>query len=250
MTKLTIDINGKCNIDCEFCYQDLDGSELTLQQITDDVKNNPHASVVNIGGGEPLIHKDIVPIIKLLYDNKKKTHISTNATIIPKGMLTLDDEIRDNTSIQVSINAATRDTYQAVTGKDMFDKVFHNVELLKPRYTTSLSAVIYRKNFHEIEQIISLGEKLELPVRFGLAFPKGKGKNVEKITPEEANWLKGTLLLKEIENPGQTYGPLVHQITCPILTAVYSLGNQNDYGCLKNKIYLDPRGVRTSCEFL
>jgi MoaA/NifB/PqqE/SkfB family radical SAM enzyme len=250
MKQLTVDINGTCNIACEFCYQDLDGSELSLDQVSKIVADTPNTSVVNIGGGEPLIHKDIVPIIQMLYDNNKRAHISTNATVIPQGMLSLDDAVRNNTSIQVSINAATRETYEAVTGKDMFDRVLKNVDLLKPKYHTSLSAVIYRKNFDEVDQLIDLGASLGLPVRFSLAFPAGKGKLVEKITPEEANWLRGHLLVKEIAHPGSSYGPLVHEITCPLLTAVYTLGKKEGFDCLAHKVYHDPRGVRTSCEFI
>jgi MoaA/NifB/PqqE/SkfB family radical SAM enzyme len=250
MTRLTVDVSGKCNLNCEPCYQYLDGSELTIKQIEHIVKDNPHASVVNIGGGEPMQHKNIIPIIQLVYDAQKKAHISTNATIIPKEILTLDDAIKNNTSIQVSINAATKETYKAVTGHDLFERVLQNVELLKSNYHTTLSAMIYRTNFHEVESIMNLGEQLGLPVRFGLVLPAGKGKNVEKITPEEANWLRGTLLLKEIAKPGVIYGPLVHQINCPILASVYNLGNQKGFECLKDKVYHNSRGTQTSCEFL
>lgn len=252
---LTIDIIGKCNLGCDFCYQLLDGEELSHERINSIVNGNPASGVVNLGGGEPFMHKDIINIIHGIAADGKKVHVSTNGTNIPAEVLGLEDAIRQNVRMQVSINASTSKTYTEVTGNDLFEKVLANVDLLKGHYSTALSAVIYRKNFDEVPGIVKLGEDLRLPVRIGLVLPVGKGKNVDLITKEEANWLRGYLLVKEIEKPGLIYGPLIHSISCPLL-GVYGFDNakakheEADDCCVSGRNYYNPRGEKKFCEFM
>ena len=88
MRNLTIDINGICNEKCKFCYQDLDGSILSEKEIMGLV-NDSDADVIEIGGGEPFLDKRIVSIIANIRNKGKRVHVSTNATLIPKGLLYL-----------------------------------------------------------------------------------------------------------------------------------------------------------------
>ena len=46
MSNLTIDINGYCNEACKFCYQNLDGSTLSEDEILKLVDENPKARTV------------------------------------------------------------------------------------------------------------------------------------------------------------------------------------------------------------
>src|SRR3989338_2466197 len=100
MAYLTVDINGFCNERCRFCYAKLNGSILPEKEIMKLVDNSD-ADVVEIGGGEPFLDKRIVRIIREIRE-RKRVHISTNATLIPAGLLDLEQKVKEGTQIQTS----------------------------------------------------------------------------------------------------------------------------------------------------
>lgn len=249
MSRLTIDITGACNLDCEFCYNDDKTGILGAGEIDDIIIANPDAPVVDIGGGEPLLHKDIVQIIQSISRQNKRANISTNLTIIPGGLLGLEESVRKNTSMQVSINAATKETYNAVAKRDLFEQVVGNIKQVQQLYNTTLSAVIYRNNFSEVDGLLALAETINLPLKISLALPVGNARNIKLITPEEANVLRGKLLLGKISHNVKVYGPLVHEISCPIISATYQMGEATN-ACNVGKAYYNQHGEKSFCEFV
>ena len=248
---LTLDINGICNLACGFCYQDLDGQALSKEAIFRLVDAHPSARVVNIGGGEPFLHPDILTIIEGIALRERLAHVSTNATVLPNGLLDLDAKVRERTRIQASINAATRETYARVTGHDLFARVLANVDRLREAYAVTLSAVLYQENIDDFDGLLALGYERQLPVRLDLVKPAGKGRAVALLTPEQANWVRGRVLLENIARPGAVYGPLVHEVTCPLLQETYALGTPANATCPggNNYVVFTPGGVRRACEF-
>lgn len=88
---LFIPITGHCNQHCDFCevplfkfkHLSLDDFKATLEKRIKDF-NNPTDISINIGGGEPLLNEDLLPIIKFCHkrmlesDNIKKIMLFTN----------------------------------------------------------------------------------------------------------------------------------------------------------------------------
>lgn len=250
MKNLTIDINGTCNIACEFCYQDLDGNELSKEDVLEIVRSKPDFDIVEIGGGEPLLHRELADIIRNIVSDGKKVHVSTNATFIPQSLLDLEESVRSNVIMQVSLHACSAERYKAVTGKDFFDSVISNARILKSLYTTVLNAVIYQKNFDQVREILKIGCGLGIPTRVSLVFPVGRGKSVERLLPEQVDRLRGVLLVEKIMHPGMVDSPLLHEINCPALSEAYGLERKGVCPLhVGRKDYVDPRGKRLGCEF-
>ncbi len=250
MSNLTVDINGVCNIGCEFCYQDLDGSVLSEDQVLEIVRSKPDFGIVEIGGGEPLLHKDLAGIIRNIVSDGKKVHVSTNATFIPQSLIDLEKSVRNNVTMQVSLHACNRERYKVVTGKDFFDAVINNARTLKNYYNTVLNAVIYQKNLDQVKGILKIGYDLGIPTRISLVFPVGRGKSVERLTREQVDRLRGVLLVEKIMHPGMVDSPLLHEINCPALSEAYGLERKGLCPLqVGQKDYVDPRGKRLGCEF-
>lgn len=250
MKTLTIDINGDCNINCEFCYQDLDGSSLSQNQILEIAQEKQDFDNIEIGGGEPFMHKKLVEIIKDLTGNERKIHISTNATFIPKNILDLEESVRDKVAMQVSLHAGNKELYKSVTGKDFFDKVIENTKILKDFYKVGLNAVIYPKNFSQVKDILQTSYDLDIPIRVNPVFPIGNGRNVEKLSKEQIDRLRGILLLEKISHQGNIHNPLIQDIHCPALSKAYGIeGNKTCSLNLGKKEYFDSKGNALGCEF-
>lgn len=250
MNTLTIDINGTCNLACNFCYQDLDGSELTKEQILEIVSRNSKFKTLELGGGEPFLHQELADIVKIVVNDNRKVHISTNATFLPEAIIDLEEKIRNNVTMQVSLHAADREMYQMITSNDLFSRVVANARALKQLYGTVLNAVIYQSNLHQVRDILALGYALAIPTRVIPVMPVGKGQDVALLTPQQIDSLKGILLVEKITHPGMVESPLLHENNCLALSQAYGL-EKNGLCPLEAgmKQYHDPRGRSLGCEF-
>ena len=76
----------KCNFNCKHCYSRLNKNteELSSRDYINIANKIISAKVfqVNLGGGEPLLRKDIFKIIKLLSSKGVKVNLTTNGWIV------------------------------------------------------------------------------------------------------------------------------------------------------------------------
>lgn len=79
-----IEITNRCNLNCNTCYADAgSGVDLNFEDITKMIKfasdsEYNKAEVLQISGGEPTLHKNIIEIIKLAKENFKHVMLNTN----------------------------------------------------------------------------------------------------------------------------------------------------------------------------
>jgi molybdenum cofactor biosynthesis enzyme MoaA len=246
MSILTVSINAYCNLACEFCYQKLDGSQLSVVGVLALSHVKPGQNV-QIDGGEPMLYPKIVPLVdRLSKDNH--VHISTNGTYIPEGFLSLDDAVRKNVELQVSLHASNSRLYAAITGHDLFDTVMNNIDSFRNRYATGLSCAVYDKNFDDIPEIIDLSRKNGLPLRVNLVFPINN--TVKLLEPRQVDQLKSYLLSRKISGDNID-SPLLHDNNCHAISKYYGMDKKGvcPVDC-NSKIYINPRGEIRSCEFI
>ena len=245
---LTVDINAYCNLRCEFCYQDLDGSILSEKEIMGLV-NDSDADVIEIGGGEPFLDKRIVSIIANIRNKGKRVHVSTNATLIPKGLLDLEARAKEGTQLQASIHGSNPALYERITGKNLLDRAVKNIGTLKPHFSMLMTSAIYQDNFNDVPNLVNLAEQLQLPLRVNLVFPTGNGRNVNLLTAQQVNQLRGYLLQQRVIKGDKIDSPLIHTNNCYALGDAYGVEKEGvcPFDC--GKVYVSPRGEKSGCEF-
>ncbi len=218
---LTIDINNpqkQCNLACEFCYSwDLEGI-LSLEDIKKVVEYNPQHTLIELGGGEPMLHKEIVAIVSYLtLDAHKNVHIATNGTYVPKQLYELPDIARQSIQIQVSLHASTSALFGVITGNfSLFDKVLQHLTELKTTFSTIVNTALYQKNYDDLPNIVELVHQYDVPHRINLVMPVGRGKEVALLTAQQIAEVTSYLLNKKSD--GYTVdSPLLRPNTCPVL---------------------------------
>ncbi len=81
---------NKCNLSCDGCYRENDGTHKSLAEVQADLdvfrKWRTYDSV-SIAGGDPLLHPEIVEIIRLVVADGHKPIINTNGVALTRALL-------------------------------------------------------------------------------------------------------------------------------------------------------------------
>ncbi|MGB9722110.1 MAG: radical SAM protein [bacterium] len=136
----TVELTNACNLKCNYCYNN-----------TIDLKQNKYHGylanpiaffsrlykqgirVVELSGGEPLLHPEIYDILK--FAGKTFTHIAllTNGLLLDASILAIAENLGKRFTLQISIPSIKPARYYRITGMDVWDKVFKNISQL-PRH--------------------------------------------------------------------------------------------------------------------
>ena len=90
-----------------------------------------------------------------------KYTIQTNGLLVKKNFHKFKHIINNLTQIGISIDAATKQTYEDLRQGGLWEKLLENLEFLKKIKTFKIHFhfVVQQKNYHEIEPFIELGVK-------------------------------------------------------------------------------------------
>jgi MoaA/NifB/PqqE/SkfB family radical SAM enzyme len=128
---LYLETTNRCNLLCETCPRTFEALEppadMSWKLFTTIVDQFPSiARVVLHGVGEPMLVKELPRMIRYLKDRGIYVLFNTNGTLLnPRKFQELIDTGLDE--LRVSVDAADRETYKLVRGKDFFDRIVRDV---------------------------------------------------------------------------------------------------------------------------
>ena len=165
-----IEVTNKCNLRCPLCYADAgEGEFLTLDNIEKMMdffqdSEGGQAEILQISGGEPTIHPDIINILKMAKVKKfKYVMLNTN------GLRIAEDEefVRElqqfvgGFEVYLQFDGFKTSTYKQLRGEDILDKKKKAIDNLA-RYkipTTLVSSISAGINDDEVGEIFLYGLK-------------------------------------------------------------------------------------------
>jgi len=159
----------RCNARCGFCSIWKDASIPESREASPDVVSGNLADVKHAGvrivdftGGEPLLYEGLPEV---LYRAKKlglKTSVTSNGIRYPERAAELAGHID---ILQFSIDAATKENHDKVTGVSSFERVMESVE--KARTLGERPTFIHTvtdENLTDVPDVISLAQSLRIPL--------------------------------------------------------------------------------------
>ena len=162
-------VGQRCNLRCVHCYShskntDYSG-ELSHEEglkLIDDL-GDFGTPVLLFSGGEPLMRKDILPLIQRAKEKNMRAVISTNGTLITPDMA---EQLKDFglSYVGVSLDGLqeTNDLFRGIPGA--FDKALAGIRTcLKAGIKVGLRFTMSSKNSHDISGIFDLIEKEGIP---------------------------------------------------------------------------------------
>ena len=157
----------RCNLKCSHCIVDASYGEQCdkyntkqiLSHLDKIIKVNPESIVLT--GGEPLLRKDFLEILKYTRNNfSGNITLMTNATLLNQSNIDIIKDLVNN--IDISIDGADEESCAIVRGPGVFSKVVDNIKLLKNSgfHKISLSMVLTENNSFYVDEFFKLNETL------------------------------------------------------------------------------------------
>lgn len=175
------EITNQCNYMCKYCIFSSnckkDKNELDTKEcihIIDELHKNGF-NILKITGGEPLLRKDIIDIIKYAKEKDMKVDISTNASLITD---TLAIEIKKTNidMVHVSLDGHNKAIHEEARGENTFDRTVRGIRKLVERLVyLRIGTVLFKENENHIEDIIKFVTDLEVnEIIFSIMEPCGR----------------------------------------------------------------------------
>ena len=127
----------------------------------------PVAEHITLIGGEPLMYPQIGEVLDLLAQHPIAVTMNTNATLLSPKLIPRLQRLHE-LHLKCSIDAATRETYLRVRGKDTFERVSRNVRAFSdaiahdPSMKLIFVFVVMRENLDEVLPYIDYAASFNL----------------------------------------------------------------------------------------
>lgn len=159
----------RCNLKCVHCYsrsEDIDyGGELSFEEgqaLIDDLAQFG-SPVILFSGGEPLVRRDLLDLIRYAVSRGMRAVISTNGTLITRGMAEGLKEI-GLSYVGISLDGLeeTHDSFRGVPGT--FGRVMAAIDNCHELgLKVGLRFTINKRNYRDIPGIFDLVEERNIP---------------------------------------------------------------------------------------
>jgi cyclic pyranopterin phosphate synthase len=129
VTNLRISLTPRCNLDCIYCHAEGEvkpREELSLEEIREILRVAEKIGIrsVKFTGGEPLLRKDILEIVRAV-PRGIESSMTTNGTLLPG--LAHDLKEAGLARVNVSLDTLRHDRYRQITKKDLLDHVLDGI---------------------------------------------------------------------------------------------------------------------------
>jgi len=170
-----IDWTNICNLSCKFCIyrnagMDTEGMKFDPSKtiprerglkLIKELSSIGCKAIEHTGGGEPTLHPNFIEFVNYAKNLGMDQGLITNGVMVKDEIA---EAVKDIDYVRFSVDAATRETYKLVKGKDCFDEVVENiknlVQIRKGSNVIGFSFVTCRENYKEIYDACVLAKRL------------------------------------------------------------------------------------------
>jgi radical SAM protein with 4Fe4S-binding SPASM domain len=235
--------------------------ELTFEEIKGVIDQLREMKVfsINFGGGEPLLRKDFVDIVKYASDLNFGIILSTNGYLVNDDFLDKLEDLKTFT-VQVSVDGLekTHDKFRGVKGS--FNKAVNALKLFAERgYNATMSTMILRDNIDEMKDLCNLAVELGISsMKLSSFMPAGRGDESatkHMLTKEELKDFASHIHQLQEEYKERLY--IDDKPTYPFLLSDNGspskvTGRKVRIGCSagRTNLVISPNGMVYACPFL
>jgi MoaA/NifB/PqqE/SkfB family radical SAM enzyme len=154
----SIAITNDCNANCHFCHVPKGKTYLSKEFLIDFCKKIDELGSLDIaiGGGEPLLHPDIVEICKSIWINTKLgISITTNGQLLTESLI--DDLSGCVSFLRISIDSVDENNYKKIRSFDL-KTLSNNILKIKGKIPFGINMVVNEQTISELDKIIEFAQ--------------------------------------------------------------------------------------------
>ncbi|MFQ5924983.1 MAG: mycofactocin radical SAM maturase [Dehalococcoidia bacterium] len=178
---ITWELTYACNLRCAHCLSssgkrapDEPGPE-ECRGILDDLAEMK-VFYINVGGGEPLLRRDIFDIAEYSLERGIGFHVSTNGTLLSEKIVRRIAGL-PGLRVQVSLDGVDEATNDAIRGQGSYHKAMQALALLRRhRIDFSINCVLTRFSFLQLGALYELARTYGARLRLSRLRPSGRGR--------------------------------------------------------------------------
>jgi MoaA/NifB/PqqE/SkfB family radical SAM enzyme len=198
--KLFVSVSNKCNLSCDHCMSDSSPhgeqsmSTDNLKQIADEAADMGIFQVT-IGGGEPLLYKNLWDVVSYMREKHLGVSITTNGYIVRD--LDIENLKKFHIKTNVSIDGSP-DTHNRIRNKPgSYERTVINIRrMIAAGIRPTLRYTMMKSNIQDTEHMIKLAEDLDITLKPRRAKPSGRVvENHEILTEADDDYLEAVIKL-------------------------------------------------------
>ena len=250
-----LEVTRRCNLKCIHCCESVPVPDNSLENIKAmvDKLSSEGLKKICITGGEPLLRKDLIDILRYIHDKEIYITLSTNGLILDKDKLLSIKPYIDN--IRFSLHGKEKTHDKITRHKGSFRKVIDGIKIATNlRIPVSIVSSIIYQNYPEMLDIARVCENNGVgKLHFFSLISRGRGKflyNKEYVSPENMKKKLNKILNiaeKESWNLGLNIVDWAIEGRCALLfpdgtlVAIQSFKNKDNIRIVGNLLESSPR---------
>lgn len=164
-----IEITGKCNLKCPVCYfGQFNQADISLDEFKSRLNTvmrteNGVLDVLQISGGEPLLHKDFIALLEFAYtQNVNRILINTNGLLFleKEKLYNKIKELKDKVEIYLQFDGFNNAVYEKLRGRPLAGVKREIVNKLnRDDIKICLAVTVIKDNLKELKDIVEFAAK-------------------------------------------------------------------------------------------
>lgn len=248
--KVFLSIGDRCNLTCTHCYSDSSPSgthapdPTDLHRVIESIDRMGTFTVI-IGGGEPLLRRDLVELVTDVRTCGMGVSLTTNGTVHDRTVFERLAELHVRMNVSLDGMAAIHDRIRARAGS--FDRTLAGIAMMRSKMLEpTIRYTLTNENIADVAKILALTRDLGLPIKVRRAKPSGRVlTNSQIITEVTPAYLEAVALMNEaphcdLEDIMSTDASKKEEV----------LTGLNDCGAGTRLLFIEADGTISPCTFL
>ncbi len=184
-----IELTKACNLNCYYCYKDSSPSikedKIPVETLLGIIQKLTERglTVVELTGGEPLLHPNFIEILKFCCNNLSLVSIITNGTLVDENFIKKIKPFKNKIIFSISLDSHIESEHEGKSRvKGSFKKAVNAIRLIsKENMIVRASMAVDYKNWSQIEDTLLFAKSIgATKFTYSPIIPVGRANNQNK----------------------------------------------------------------------